>query len=155
MMLADRVVDDAAAIALLDVGQSERGDFGAEQAATEQDSEDGAVARAFAGGRIGRVEKALGVDLAEPDAGVGGGQANAPDIATPAASCGSSRPLSAASLARGRMADSFVRSPGVLGSLDLVLAGRGCFQLDVDSITWTWDLRPTAAELAVSSCVLC
>ena len=78
-MLADQVDDHPAAVTLLDVGQGERGELRAAQAAAEQNGKDGAIADALAHRWIRRVEQALGVDLAEPVAGAGAGRGHAPD----------------------------------------------------------------------------
>ena len=48
-MLADQVDDHPATVALLDVGQRERGDLRAAQTAAEQDGQDRGVADAFGG----------------------------------------------------------------------------------------------------------
>jgi hypothetical protein len=51
-----------APVALLDVGQGERGDLRAAQAAAEESGEDGAVAHPLARGLVGCVQQALGVE---------------------------------------------------------------------------------------------
>jgi hypothetical protein len=57
VVLADQVDDHPAAIALLDVGQGERGDLRALEAAAEQDGQDGAMAQALERGWVGGVEQ--------------------------------------------------------------------------------------------------
>ncbi len=77
--LPTRVHDHPATVALLDVGQRERGDLGPTQATTEQDSQHGAVAHTLARAGIWPVEQALGIDLAQPVAGAHAGRGHALD----------------------------------------------------------------------------
>jgi hypothetical protein len=65
-MIAHEVDDAPAPVALLEVRESERGNFGSSKAAAEKHREDGAIAQAAHRCDIGRIEKALGLAYGEP-----------------------------------------------------------------------------------------